>query len=187
MTKDNTYFSVHHPFVVYLEPWDNTQAFPNADELREFQSTGLRLVNDVKLLEADCLFHLRQMEIDAKPVVDYLKLQSRKIDLVLQFMLEQASYDGQAYTGIKFGGSGFHIQSSTPVDCQCHYKATLFIHDELISLICIVKPLSCEQIDKQNYNVECEFTVIQATDIEQLVQASLHVQQKLLQTKQQIK
>ena len=181
MSADSTFFSIPHLFKVYLEPWNSNQPLPNTDEIKNLQSTGLRLVNETKELENTCLFKLRQIEIDAKPIVDYLKLQSQKIDLVLQFMLEQEMHHGDLYSGVKFGGGGFSIKSATAFAERAHFKATLFIKDELICVLCIAEVNKCKkgEVDPY-YSVNFNFKVIQTNDIEQLVQASLRVQQKQL-------
>lgn len=57
--------------------------------LRSMQSLGIQLLSEVKTLEANCLLQLRHLDNDAKAVVDFLKLQSRKVDLVLQHVLEK--------------------------------------------------------------------------------------------------
>lgn len=183
MLKDNTYFSVAHPFVVYLEPWEASQGFPEPENIKHLQSIGLKLVNEVKEVESNCLLQVRKMENDAKSIVDYLNLQSRKIDLVLYFMLEQEVRHGQSCSGTHFGGSGFHVKSNTALQKDSYFKANIFIRDELVNLICIAKVTDCNKTEKNpDYEVSFDFKVILSTDIEQLVQASLRVQQRLLKT-----
>lgn len=183
MTTHDLYFSVQHHFNLYLLPWDSQQTIPDENQLKTLQSAGLSLVNEVKQLENNCLMQLRQLEIDAKAIVDYLKLQSKKIDLVLQFMLEQENHQGSQYQGIEFGGSGFKFISDTPFEIGALFTTSVFLRDEIISLRCITE-VSGSSIQDNLYHTQLSFVAIQDTDIEQLVQASLRVQQKMLKQRQ---
>lgn len=114
-TESNAYFTVPHQFNVYLETWPESNAIPTEEDLRSMQSVGLKLLSEVKELEANCLLQLRQLDNEAKAVVDFLKLQSRKVDLVLQHVLEKEVQSGERYQGTQFGGSGISIVSPAPL------------------------------------------------------------------------
>lgn len=187
----NPYFSVSHHFTVYLSPWPQNQPLPSQMHLRSMQSTGIQLLSEVKELEANCLLQLRNLDNDAKAVVDFLKLQSRKVDLVLQHVLENEIQEGDKYTGLQFGGSGFTIQSHTQLALDSQYKASVFIHDELVAILCMAQITDCviapssdatraDTHEQDTYHVSMGFSQILEADIEQLVKASLNVQQKQL-------
>lgn len=188
-TDANPYFSVPHPFTAYLSPWPQNQPLPNQIILRSMQSLGIQLLSEVKELEANCLLQLRHLDNEAKVVVDFLKLQSRKVDLVLQHVLEKEAQEGDKFIGCQFGGSGMRLISNTPLPLGGHFKTTLFIHDELIAILCFVKVLA-NHLDTssqaeapaapEQYFIDLEFSQILDADVEQLVKASLTVQQKQL-------
>ncbi|MCJ8304537.1 hypothetical protein [Shewanella sp.] len=192
-TDSTPYFSVKHDFSAYLSPWPKEQALPTEHELRAMLPTGLLLINEVKSLESDCLLQLRHLDDEAKTVVDYLKLQSRKIDLVLQYVLEREQHEGEQYRGAYFGGSGIRIISDTQLIENAQFKITLHIRDELVALLCFVKVTVSEPLDTDDNQASCqyisnlEFTQILETDVEQLVKASLSVQQKQLKLRKQAK
>jgi len=171
------------------------------------QSLGIQLLSEVKTLEANCLLQLRHLDNDAKVVVDFLKLQSRKVDLVLQHVLEKETQEGEKCIGNQFGGSGLRLLTPTALDIGSNYKITLFIHDELVAILCFgkvtastaQKTLSTESSansgDTQSpefntqaelhspapqWQTDFEFSQILEADVEQLVKASLNVQQKQL-------
>lgn len=208
MFIDSTpYFSVTHPFDVFLDAWPQERPLPTDVQLNNLLPIGMQLMSDVKALEADCLLQLRHLDDEAKTIVDYLKLQSRKIDLVLQHVLAQSPHTGEAVKGVRFGGSGIHILTSMPLTPNVQFKLTLYMKDELIAMICFAKVIestpthdlnmpmetlaqdlvskdnpahSGTQHEKTHYLTELRFTVIQDSDIEQLIKASLNVQQKQL-------
>ena len=192
-TDSTPYFSVKHDFNAYLSPWPKEQALPTEDELRAMLPTGLLLINEVKTLESDCLLQLRHLDDEAKTVVDYLKLQSRKIDLVLQYVLESEQHEGEQYRGVYFGGSGIRIISDTQLVENEQFKITVHIRDELVALLCFVKVTVSEPLDADGNQASCqyisslEFTQILEADVEQLVKASLSVQQKQLKLRKQAK
>ncbi|MDH1470611.1 MULTISPECIES: hypothetical protein [Shewanella] len=193
-TDTNPYFSVPHPFTAYLSLWDENQPLPSEMALRSMQSLGIQLLSEVKALEASCLLQLRHLDNEAKVVVDFLKLQSRKVDLVLQHVLEKEVQEGDKFSGCQFGGSGIRLMSNEALPLGRQYKVTLFIHEELVAILCFAKVTAClvsqegqsdgPQAPLHNaaspYLVDLEFSQILDADVEQLVKASLNVQQKQL-------
>ncbi|GIU31536.1 hypothetical protein L2719_12130 [Shewanella schlegeliana] len=190
LTDSTAYFSINHPFDVYLSPWDSAKPLPLVEQLGLMLPTSLQLISDVKALESDCLLQLRHLDDDAKTVVEFLKLQSRKIDMVLQHIMAKEEYEGTHYIGKQFGGSGITLVSPTPLELGQVFQVTLHIKEELVALLCFAKVTSCsllEATDAQSttqYAVELSFCVIQDNDVEQLVKASLTLQQKQLKLRQ---
>lgn len=197
-TDTNPYFSVPHPFTAYLSLWDENQPLPSEMALRSMQSLGIQLLSEVKALEASCLLQLRHLDNEAKVVVDFLKLQSRKVDLVLQHVLEKEVQEGDKFSGCQFGGSGIRLMSNEALPLGRQYKVTLFIHEELVAILCFAKVTAClvsqegqsdGQVQSPNaalpYLVDLEFSQILDADVEQLVKASLNVQQKQLKLRKQ--
>ncbi|GGB59835.1 hypothetical protein K8B83_11170 [Shewanella inventionis] len=186
----NSYFSVPHSFNAYLSLWDASKGLPSEDELKDMQSVGLKLLTEVKSLEASCLLQLRNLDNDAKAVVDFLKLQSRKVDLVLQHVLEKEVQEGKHVKGNQFGGSGINITSSFELTPGQYYKTHIYLHAEVVALLCICQVMQCHQIPQDDdsapqWQCELEFSQILEDDIEQLVKASLAVQQKMLKKRKQ--
>lgn len=186
----NSYFSVPHSFNAYLSYWDASQGLPSESELKDMQSVGLKLLTEVKSLEASCLLQLRNLDNDAKAVVDFLKLQSRKVDLVLQHVLENETQEGKKVNGMQFGGSGINVTSSFELTPGDYYKTHIYLHTEVVALLCICQVTQCHQINPQHdsspvWQCELEFSQILEDDVEQLVKASLAVQQKMLKQRKQ--
>lgn len=205
-TDSTPYFSVTHTFEVFLETWPEDRPLPTEAQLHHLLPTGMQLMSDVKALEADCLLQLRHLDDESQTIIDYLKLQSKKIDLVLQHVLAQTPHSGKAVKGIRFGGSGIQVLSEMPLPLNGQCKVTLFIKDELISIMCFAQvtqsnevnePVNTDEKDKMDaatfvsansatsehsktFLSELTFNIIQDSDIEQLVKASLNVQQKQL-------
>jgi hypothetical protein len=186
ITDSSDYFSVKHDFKVYLTAWPDEMPIPSESELALMLPLGLQLISDVKSLEAGCLLQLRHLDDEAKTVVEYLKLQSKKIDLVLQYVLEQETHDGELHPGLFFGGSGIRITSASPMNVGAQFKITCHIKEELVVLLCFGQVTATQAIESDGANssagdlIDIEFTQISDTDIEQLVKASLSVQQKQL-------
>ncbi|WP_028772451.1 hypothetical protein [Shewanella waksmanii] len=184
MSDTNAYFNVDHTFNAYLEPWPTDHPLATESELMAMLPVGLQLISQVKALEASCLVQLRHLDDEAKSVVDYLKLQSKKIDLVLQHVIEQQQQQGECYKGVSFGGSGLRLVSPTVIDKQ-HYKVTLHIREELVSILCIAHVDTITEQDDGLYRIDLSFSQIIEADVEQLVKASLSVQQKQLRQRKQ--
>ncbi|QYJ76673.1 hypothetical protein [Shewanella sp. FJAT-52076] len=182
LADPNAYFSVTHDFNAYLLPFDGPM--PNDAGLLAMRSVGLQLLSDVKTLEAGCLLHLRQLDNEAKAVVDFLKLQSRKVDMVLHYVLENEQRDGKRYRGVSFGGSNIQVESQGGVRPGELYKTTVYIRDELIALVCIARVSSVNHEEGREL-AELVYEGILEADVEHLVKASLSVQQKQLKARKQ--
>ncbi|MDN5370714.1 MAG: hypothetical protein PWP74_2022 [Shewanella sp.] len=180
--ESSGYFSVPHPFDAYISLWPEDQALPDEDQLQSMKSKGMQLMSEVKALEGDCLIHLRQMGDDGRAIVEYLKLQSRKVDLVLQHLLEQEARDGQHCIGLQFGGSGVRLQSEQALPRNAQVKLLLFVREEILSVLCLARVSDCREDpdNPERYLLDLEYSVITEAEVEQLVKASLVVQQKQL-------
>jgi len=194
INDSNSYFSVPHQFNVYLNAWDKQRPIPDDNQLRQMQSTGLKLLSEVKALEANCLMQLRQLDSETKSIVEFLKLQSRKVDLVLQHVLEKETQTGQQYQGLQFGGSGLSIQSTTPIEVGSIFSCHMYLHAEVVAVLCICEVTGAKQVEAQAldltpasplWHIELTYIQILDEDIEQLVKASLNVQQKMLKLRKQ--
>lgn len=211
----NSYFSVPHSFAAYLQPWAQGRALPTEDELKDMQSPGLQLLTEVKALESDCLLQLRHLDNDAKAVVDFLKLQSRKVDLVLQHVLEKQVHEGEHMQGEQFGGSGIGIISPSPLVVGQVFQTHVYIRSELVAVLCFctvvsskamspetdehtlsadneqasasAQALQQEATQTSTWFCELEFSQILDSDVEQLVKASLNVQQKILKQRKKLR
>jgi len=186
LTDSSPYFSVKHDFKAYLTPWPDNMPIPSESELNLMLPLSLQLISDVKALEANCLLQLRHLDDAAKTVVEYLKLQSKKIDLVLLHVLERETHEGELHIGLFFGGSGIRISGSSPFDAGDKFKITLNIKEEFVSLLCFGYVTATQVIENSptstdtQYLTDIEFNRISDIDIEQLVKASLSIQQKQL-------
>ncbi|BDM63960.1 hypothetical protein NFHSH190041_14120 [Shewanella sp. NFH-SH190041] len=183
ISRDSSYFTVPYQFSAFLSPWPNN-ALPSDEQLEALKSPGLKLVGEVKLLEAQCLHYLRNLDNDAKAVVDFMKLQSRKVDLVLHYLLEQQAHQGQKAQGDSFGGSGMTVITAEPLQPDTRWQTTLYVQEELLCVLCIAQVKHCVPCDDGHLS-ELDFIAISDADVEQLVQASLRIQQKQLRARKQ--
>ncbi|QSX31328.1 hypothetical protein JYB88_06755 [Shewanella cyperi] len=182
-TDPDAFFSVPHTFRIYARPWTEP-ALPDDAALAELRSMGMQLLNEAKALEATSLMQLRQLGSDTKALVDYLKLQSRKVDMVLHYVLANDPHEGEPLAGLRFGGSGVTLRSPTAMADGSRHLLTLYIREELIALLCVAEVRHCVHED-DGFRVTLEFVAISDADTEQLVRASLSVQQKQLKLRKQ--
>ncbi|WOT06448.1 hypothetical protein [Shewanella youngdeokensis] len=186
----SAYFSINHPFDVYLCACDSNFTRPTPAQLSLMRPPSLQLMSDIKSLEADCLLQLRHFDDEAKTIVEFMKLQSRKIDMVLQHVIGKEEYEGKHYIGSHFGGSSIRVTADEAFTVGSEFKVSLHIKAELVALLCFATVQSCTLLPNsddnapQAFSIELAFTVIQDTDVEQLVKASLSLQQKQLKSRQ---
>ena len=92
----NQYFQIEHVIAVHLEHVDDKHLPTDNSDIDKLIPPLFKLANEVNVLEQTALRPLRQLGDVAEDLAQYLKLQSRKIDLILSHILaNENQQDGQ--------------------------------------------------------------------------------------------
>ncbi|GAA4890447.1 hypothetical protein [Ferrimonas pelagia] len=179
MESDDAFFSVASPFQVLLDPIESELLWLDDDALPQQMPPAFRLMAQVSELEQHCLPLLKGLEQHAGALADYLRLQSQKIDLVLQQQLAQDPNARWQAQGVRFGGSGVTVRLSEPLLAGQAVALRLFLPQDQVAAYAHGEVISC--IDQElGLLAEIRFCAILDRDQEQLVRASLQVQQRQL-------
>lgn len=196
------YFQLEHQVGINLQKGELLSQSPSLEEFEASIPLPFKLASDMKGVEQNMLRPLRQLGDVIEPLADYLKAQSRKIDLMMSYILQaQDESDTQLKTD-SYGGGGFTLTTADDLDVDYWYTCKLFFQDEASAIYCLVRIIDVQDLgglsDLDDSTIESStdptidtsesslkkyklvFHRIREEDQELVVRASLHQQSKQL-------
>ena len=138
-----------------------------------------RIASEMAALEAQAIGSLRNLGDHAETLAEYLNHQSRKIDLMMSFVLHQQDEPEHRFKTVKLGGGGVIIESKDKLEVGTQAELKLFLDAEAAAIFCYGEVITCEQVE-DSYHIAFIFNTIREQDQELLVRASLHIQTQQL-------
>jgi len=182
------FFSIEHDFTLNIIPLDNNNT-GNFDNFLANMPTPFKLASESATIDQAALRPLQTLSGVSGQLVDFLNLQSKKIDLLVGYILSQQDEEQYRFQGIKFGGGGvkFSAKNIFPVGQMLEIK--LFFIDSNCAIYCYgevinVTPVAQDDLEgtsQNQYHHRVIFHFIREEDREALVRTSLHEQSKQLQ------
>lgn len=179
MSDQDHFFSIQHDFHVSAVPMAPTATLPSTDQLEQMIPLPFKLASEISQLDASALRPLRNLGDVAHDLVDFLNLQSKKIDMIMSYIMTLEDERQQRSIGTSFGGSHLSFLSNQPLVPDSLVELKIYITDENCAVFCIARISDCQPLADQ-YQINTEFELIREEDQEQLVRASLRVQSRKL-------
>lgn len=173
------YFSIAHCINANVRPLGMDETVPDEDALEDSMPYAFRIASEMAALEAQAIRPLRNLGDHAETLAEYLNHQSRKIDLMMSFVLHQQDEPEHRFKTVKLGGGGVIIESKEGMDVGTKAELKLFLDAEAAAIFCYGEVITCEQIE-DSYHIAFIFNSIREQDQELLVRASLHIQTQQL-------
>ncbi|MBU2881346.1 PilZ domain-containing protein [Psychrosphaera sp. B3R10] len=186
----NEYFQLEHRVNVNITLGGDWSTLPSDEAFDRSIPVPYKIASEMKGMEQTMLRPLRQLGDVIEPLANYLKAQSRKIDLMMSYILQSEDETGDQYTTFSYGGGGFTFYTDKPWQIDQWFTCKLFFDDEATAVFCLSKLVSCEdksEEDEVKYLNTMVFRKIREEDRESIVRASLHQQSKQLLKKTQSK
>ena len=183
MSETEHFFSIAHDFHISATALADTAELPSSAQLQSQIPLPLKLAAEINHLDASALRPLRNLGESAHDLVDFLNIQSKKIDMIMTYIMTLQDEQQQRLPGHSFGGSKVCYQSPEPLAPGRLVELKIFITDENCAVYCIGKISDCQPADTDAalpYRVTADFARIRDEDQEQLVRASLRVQSRKL-------
>ncbi|MBC3767016.1 PilZ domain-containing protein [Neptunicella marina] len=181
----NEFFTIKHPLKVNLQCLEHDYPLPtNDEELQACMPTPFKISSELTVIETHALKPLRHLGEQATQLVEFLKLQSHKIDLIMSMVLQMQDDAEQQYQGIEFGGSGIKIVSDKAMTIGQLAELKLFLTEEAAAVYCFGEVIACHEENDQ-YHISLIFNQIREQDQDLLVRASLHIQTQQLKKRRQ--
>lgn len=178
------FFTIKHKIKVNMKPLGSSYSLPSLADLEDHMPYAFRIAGEMSNIETQALRPLRSLGDHASGLADYLNHQSRKIDLMMSYILHQQDEEQHRYDSFEFGGGGVTIISDTEVKIGEVVELKLFLNEEAAAVFCFAEVITCQQQDDK-YHISLIFTRIREEDQELLVRASLHVQTQQLRARSQ--
>ena len=179
-----SYFSVTHPLTVNIEPLNENQTVPSANELIRHMPASFQIANEIAQVDASSLRFLKQLGEQTQDLVQYLALQSKKINMLLCHMMSQEDEIDARHHTLAFGGGGIRFAQAEAMEIGAYARLKLFLVDEAAAVFCYGQVDQCK-LAEQGYEIEMNFASIREADRDVLIKASLHIQSKQLKLRAQ--
>ncbi len=173
------YFSIAYCVNANVRPLGANETVPDEDNLEESMPYAFRIASEMAALEAQAIRPLRNLGDHAETLAEYLNHQSRKIDLMMSFVLHQQDEPEHRLKTVKLGGGGVIIESKDKLEVGTQAELKLFLDAEAAAIFCYGEVITCEQVE-DSYHIAFIFNTIREQDQELLVRASLHIQTQQL-------
>ena len=174
--SNDGFFNIPCDYQMYVEPL----SAPASDDLLTRQMPeNFKLLREIAEQEQEAFLHINQLP-KGDVLTNYLRLQSKKTDLVLHHQLLNIPHQGLLCQGTHFGGSHLTFKMDTAFQPQQQMSASLLIAKHLVAVYCFIEILESDRIDDQ-HEFKAEIIKIGEAEQEQLIKASLSQQQYILQ------
>ncbi len=175
MSQPQHFFSIEHAFQVNCELLPHDAQIPDRAKFDTMIPAPFKLASNINNIEAQALRPLRNLSESTHDLAEFLNLQSKKIDLMMSYILTLGADDQTRLQGTSFGGSSVTYLAGEAVELARLVKLKIFIEENNCAIFCIAKVAACTPQDGQ-YGVELNIVMIDDEDQEQLVRTSLFIQ-----------
>lgn len=183
MTNEHqNFFSVACDFLLLADPIEPEFKLVDDDALIAMMPSAFQLMAQVNQVEQRVLPLMSNLKQETAELAEYLNLQNRKIDLVLQMQLANSLEAHYRCKGVSFGGSGVKVSHQQAIEVGTVLEIKLLVSEENIAVYAIAEVIDCQQVENR-YHWHLDFTSISDGDQEQLVHASLQVEQRHLRAR----
>lgn len=180
----NEFFTIKHELHVNVKLMADDFSVPSQEELVAAMPYPFRMASEMSELEAKALRPLRTLGEHAKELLNYLNQQSKKIDLMMSYILQQQDDPQERLLSTEFGGGGISVASLEPMPVGTVCQLKIFIEEEASAVFCFGEIISCNP-KEDGYHSAIVFSSITEQDQELLVRSSLHLQTKQLKKQHQ--
>lgn len=179
LLKYHEFFSIEHEFSINILP-------VQADKVTSYEQfitdmpTPFKMASDMANIDQAALRPLQALSGVASQLVDILNHQSKKIDLLIGYILSQQDDEKHRYQGLKFGGGGLLFTANKAFELAQLLEMKIFLLNENHAVYCYGEVIEVEPV-QNDYLHKVIFHFIREEDREVLVRTSLHEQSKQLQ------
>jgi|TARA_B110000438_G_scaffold303490_1_gene365214 hypothetical protein len=181
LAQFDEFFSIKYTFNINASIISKAQ-LPDYQQFIANMPTPFKIASEVNNLEQSALRPLQAVAGVASQLMEYLNHQSKKMDLLIGYILGQQDDDNARFEAIKFGGGGiiFQTDDTQLFNTSDFIELKLFFPEENSALYCVGEIVDTELVDSINLH-KVIFHHIREEDREALVRNSLHQQSKQLQ------
>lgn len=179
LIKYNEFFSIEHDFSINILPLEPNKNI-SYEEFIASMPTPFKMASDMSTIDQAALRPLQALSGVASQLVEFLNHQSKKIDLLIGYILSQQDDEKHRYQGLKFGGGGLLFIANKTFELAQLLEMKVFLTNDNYAVYCYGEVIEIEK-QQEMYLHKVIFHFIREDDREVLVRNSLHEQAKQLQ------
>ncbi|KGJ92928.1 PilZ domain-containing protein [Colwellia psychrerythraea] len=179
LAQYDEFFAIEHDFSVNIMAIDNTEDC-NFDNFVSNMPMPFKLATDMNSIDQSALRSLQGLGNSASQLVGFLNQQSKKIDLLIGYILSQQDELQHRYQGVKFGGGGIKFIAPKAFNAGQLLELKIFLLESHCAIYCYGEVIEVESAN-ETFTHKVTFHFIREEDRETLVRNSLHEQSKQLQ------
>lgn len=178
----NEFFSISYPFNLNVAPIDIDQV-TSFEDFSRLMPIAFKLASNIEEINQSSNNKSSALSELPAQFIDLLNLQSKKIDLLMDYILSQEGDNVHGLKGISFGGGGLSFESQDVYTVDQFLEIKLFMQERHCAIFCYAQVIdsSCCDKEKGKYTHKVIFHYIRDSDRESLVRFSLKEQSKQLQ------
>jgi hypothetical protein len=184
LAQFNEFFSINYEFSINVVPLENPHTV-NYQSFIDNMPMPFKMASDMVSIDQAALRPLQTLSGVAGQLVDYLNHQSKKIDLLIGYILNQQDEEIHRMQGSSFGGGGITFLSEKKIDLATLVELRIFLPQDNCAVYCYGEVIEITDVNTVNNDSSFEhkviFHFIREEDREILVRTSLHQQTKQLQ------
>jgi hypothetical protein len=179
LAQYDEFFAIEHEFSVNIMAIDNVENI-DFDSFISNMPMPFKLATDMNTVDQSALRTLQGLGNSASQLVSFLNQQSKKIDLLIGYILSQQDEVQHRYQGIKFGGGGIKFVTPKAFTIGQLLELKIFLLESHCAIYCYGEVIEVES-ESEQFTHKVIFHFIREEDRETLVRSSLHEQSKQLQ------
>ena len=174
------YFSVRSHIKINVEALNENETVPSLAELDQNIPLSFKIASQCASVDASIERDIQFLHHeDGDALLNYLRAQNEKINLLLSFMLSQQDDPNLRYQTETFGASGLTFISKVAFIKDTAVRLKLFIESPPTAIFCYGLVYGCKEKNGK-FAVGIKYIRLKEEDKDVLIRAALHQQQKLL-------
>lgn len=181
---NSSFFSVEHQCSVNVHLLPEEQPLPDDATFEQEIPAPFRLSSEVSHIDAASLRCLRNLGDASDELTNYLKMQAKKIDVILGYVLALQDDEAERHQTTHISAGGLSFLSQDAIDAGRQVRLKLFLTSEALAIYCYGEVQHSQALHDDQHLIEVKFNRLRETDQEHLIRATLHIQTQQLKQRQ---
>lgn len=180
----NDYFIIEHDIRINVKPFAGDE--PDERSFERLIPEPFLMAGEQVMLEQSALKSLNRLGDMAEELALYLRIQARKIDGMMRYILLMQDDPQYRCYSHSYGGSALCFDHHTPYVEGQLLEVKMFLEHNDGAVFALVRVIGVEPVGEQ-FRIRTTYTHLREQDRELIVRASLHQQSRQLKRKAEMR
>ncbi|WP_348734727.1 PilZ domain-containing protein [Rheinheimera texasensis] len=180
----NDYFIIEHDIRINVKPFAGDE--PDERSFERLIPEPFLMAGEQVMLEQSALKSLNRLGDMAEELALYLRIQARKIDGMMRYILLMQDDPQYRCFSHSYGGSALCFDHSAPYAEGQLLEVKMFLEHNDGAVFTLVRVIGVEPVGEQ-FRIRTTYTHLREQDRELIVRASLHQQSRQLKRKAEMR